>query len=134
VYIYANGQGTLEDNDIFANENVGVGITTGSNPTLRKNKIHNCSQSGVQVYANGKGILEENDIFENAYAGVRISKSGNPILRNNRIVKNKYEAIWITDNSGGTFENNDLRENKRGTWDIAPGCKGKVIRKGNIES
>jgi F-box protein 11 len=84
VYVYENGQGVLEDNEIFGNI-VGVMITTGGNPTLRRNRIYDSKgESGVYVYENGQGVLEDNEIFGNAYAGVEISDGGNPLLRRNR--------------------------------------------------
>ena len=68
VFVYDNGLGTLEDNDITANGLSGVEIRTGGNPTLRRNQIHDNKQSGVYVHDNGLGTLEDNDITANAFA------------------------------------------------------------------
>ena len=40
VYVFDDGLGILEDNDITANALAGVAIRTGGNPTLRRNTIH----------------------------------------------------------------------------------------------
>jgi len=41
VYVYENGQGILEGNEIFCNAFSGVEIKKGGNPILRHNKIYN---------------------------------------------------------------------------------------------
>ncbi len=38
--VYENGQGVIEDNEIYGNTLSGVDIKEGGNPTLRRNKIH----------------------------------------------------------------------------------------------
>ena len=88
----ANGQGTLEDNDIFANAFAGVEIKEGGNPTLRRNRIHDGKQSGVHVHENGQGTLEDNEIIANARRGRRDQEGGNPTLRRNRISENGYRG------------------------------------------
>ena len=47
VFVYENGLGTLEDNEIFGNAYSGVQIKSGGNPTLRRNRIHDGKQGGV---------------------------------------------------------------------------------------
>ena len=128
-----NGLGTLEDNEIFANAFAGVQIREGSNPMLRRNRIHDGSQAGVFVYQSGLGMLEDNEIFANANAGILITEGGNPVLRRNRIAENGGHAVRIYNGGRGTFENNDLRSNTRGAWGIDNDCKDKVILRRNQE-
>ena len=47
VFIYENGLGTFEDNDIFGNAYSEVLIATGGNPTLRRNRIDGSKQASV---------------------------------------------------------------------------------------
>ena len=69
-FFYGNGQGTLEDNDIFANALAGVDIT-GGHPTLRRNRITKNGDVGVKVQlgrpgrGHGGGIFEDNDLRGN---------------------------------------------------------------------
>jgi parallel beta-helix repeat protein len=104
-----------------------------SNPTLRRNRIHDGKEAGVTVHKNGQGVLEDNDILANAHCGVVIFEGGNPTLRRNRISGNGYEAIWVYKGGGGVFEDNDLRGNTKGAWDIRKDCETKVTRRGNQE-
>ena len=78
VYVYDNGQGTLEDNDITGNGSSGVAISGGGNPAVRGNRIHDNKANGVWVYDNGQGTAEDNDITGNALAGVAISEGRQP--------------------------------------------------------
>ncbi|WYD81094.1 MAG: TIR domain-containing protein [Candidatus Electrothrix gigas] len=72
IYFYENGQGTLEDNDIFANTLAGIDIASG-HPTLRRNRITKNDDVGVKVRRcklnlnwRGGGIFEDNDLRDNA--------------------------------------------------------------------
>jgi F-box protein 11 len=103
VFVYDNGQGVLEDNEIFRNT-CGVSISTGGNPTLRRNHIHDCEDGGVIVYNNGQGLLEDNDIL----SFVVIGEGGNPTLRRNRIHDCEDDGVLIQENGQGVLEDNDI--------------------------
>jgi F-box protein 11 len=64
--------GTIEENDIYGNTLAGVWVTTGSQPVLRRNRIHDGKQVGVYFYDRGGGILEDNEIYNHKYSGVQI--------------------------------------------------------------
>ncbi len=105
---YENGQGLLEDNDIFGNAHPGAQIKTGGNPALRGNRIYDGKAPGVLVWENGQGLLEDNDIFGNALAGVQIRTGGNPTLRSNRIHDGKQSGVFVWENGQGLLEDNDI--------------------------
>ena len=67
-----NGRGIIEGNEIHSNALAGVWITTGSQPTLRRNRIHSGKQVGIYFYDNGGGVLEENDIYNHCFSGIQI--------------------------------------------------------------
>jgi parallel beta-helix repeat protein len=121
VFVYANGKGTLEDNDIFANAAAGVAIMTGGNPTLRRNRIYDGEQSGVYVFGNGRGTLEDNEIFANTLAGVAITEGGNPTLRRNQIHDGNEIGVYVAANGRGTLEENDIFRNARAGVEIKTG-------------
>ncbi len=84
------GNGTLEDNDIFANALAGVNIASG-HTTLRRNRITKNDEVGVKVQylrpgmRSGGGIFEDNDLRDNAggaweihpYCEVRLQRRRN---------------------------------------------------------
>jgi parallel beta-helix repeat protein len=122
VWVYDNGLGTLEDNDITGNKVSAVEIKAGgSNPTLRRNQIHDNKTTGVLIHDNGLGTLEDNDIAVNGLSGVQIRTGGNPTLRHNQIHDNKETGVYVNDNGLGTLEDNDIAAN---------GWSGVSIRSG----
>ena len=52
-----SGLGFIEDNEIFDNAMAGVWIKTDSNPTLRRNKIHDGRDGGICIFNGGRGTL-----------------------------------------------------------------------------
>lgn len=51
------GLGCIEDNEIFDNAMAGVWIKTDSNPTLRRNKIHDGRDGGICIFNGGRGTV-----------------------------------------------------------------------------
>lgn len=51
----SSGLGFIEDNEIFDNAMAGVWIKTDSNPTLRRNKIHDGRDGGICIFNGGRG-------------------------------------------------------------------------------
>jgi parallel beta-helix repeat protein len=121
VFVYENGLGTLEDNEIFGNALSGVEIESGGNPTLRRNRIYDGKQSGVYVQESGLGTLEDNEIFGNAMAGVEISSGGNPTLRRNRIHSGRQSGVFVVENGLGTLEDNEIFGNALAGVEISSG-------------
>ena len=132
VYVLDNGQGTLEDNEIFANALSGVRSKPAAIPPCAAT-ASTMDKAASIVQDSGQGTLEDNEIFANALSGITIKTGGNPTLRRNRITENKHEAIWVYELGQGVFVENDLRGNAKGAWDIAPECLDKVTRERNQE-
>lgn len=132
VIVFENGQGTVEDNDIFGHRFSGVQIYDRGDPTLRHNRIRDGKQSGIFVSGSGRGTIEENEIIGNEFAGVTV-EDGTPTVRRNTIKASGLAAISVYGNGGGIFEDNDLRDNKLGAWLISEDSIANVNREGNIE-
>jgi parallel beta-helix repeat protein len=128
VLIHSRARGTLEDNEILANEGPGVEIRSDSNPLLRRNRIHDGRGSGVHC-EGGKGILEENEIFANGLAGVDIGAVSHPTLIRNRIHHGRAEGIAVHDGGEGVIEGNEILANGRAGVEIASG--GNPTLRGN---
>jgi parallel beta-helix repeat protein len=65
VYVYEDGQGTLEDNDISGNALVGANIKEGGNPTVRRNRITKNGSEAIWITDGGSGTFENNDLRGN---------------------------------------------------------------------
>jgi parallel beta-helix repeat protein len=57
----------------LGNTLAGVQIRSGSNPLVRRNKIHNGCHGGIYIHDGGMGTIEENDIYGNTLAGVWVT-------------------------------------------------------------
>jgi len=133
IFVYENGQGLIEDNDIFGNALANIEIKEAGNPIIRRNKIHDGKESGIYVWNNGQGLIEDNDIFGNANSGIANKEADNPTVRGNRINKNGWRAVYVHDKGAGIIENNDLRDNENGAWLISDDSKDLVKPSGNKE-
>lgn len=49
VYIFGDGRGLIESNDIYGNALAGIQIRTNSCPIVRHNKIHDGQHGGIYV-------------------------------------------------------------------------------------
>ena len=121
IYVYENGQGIIENNDVYGNANTGVYISDGGNPIVKSNKIHDMKSTGVDVVRKGQGIIEDNDIYGNVHSGIWISSEGNPIVKKNRIYNGESSGIDINRNGLGLIEDNDIYGNAKGGIDIKSG-------------
>ncbi|AFZ14509.1 serine/threonine protein kinase [Crinalium epipsammum PCC 9333] len=131
VYFHENGQGTVEDCDIFANAASGVGITSGGNPIIRRCQIHDGKKAGVVVKENGQGTVEDCDIFANANVGVVITSGGNPIIRRCQIHDGKKAGVAVQENGQGTVEDCDIFANTNAGIGITKGGN-PIIRRCQI--
>jgi parallel beta-helix repeat protein len=85
VYVYDQGLGIFEGNDIAANTQAGVTISAGGNPTLRRNRINRNGYQAVWIYDGGRGVFEDNDLTGNkrgawsiaAEAKGQVTRTGN---------------------------------------------------------
>ncbi len=107
----AQGRLDLEECDISGRGNAGVAILGGAEPRVRRNRIHDCQQSGIFVYDNGAGLIEDNEIFGNALAGVSITAGGNPTVRWNRIYDGKTCGVFAYEKGAGLIEDNIIVSN-----------------------
>ena len=84
VFVYEEGRGTLEDNEIFANA-FGVEIMTGGDPILRRNRINENGYQAIRVYEGGRGTFDDNDLRNNKEGAWDIAKDcqANVTRRNN---------------------------------------------------
>jgi parallel beta-helix repeat protein len=78
----------LEDNDITANAYPGVGIRTGGNPTLRRNRINRNEYQAIWVHEGGKGVVEDNDLTDNKRGAwdIAADSEGNVTRARNRVL------------------------------------------------
>jgi F-box protein 11 len=62
VYIFGEGRGLIEQNNIYGNALAGIQIRTCSDPIVRLNKIHDGQHGGIYVHEKGRGLIAENEV------------------------------------------------------------------------
>jgi parallel beta-helix repeat protein len=84
VYVYDNGAGVIEDNEIFANGNAGISVSDGGNPTVRRNTISRNGYEAIWILNNGGGTYEDNDLRENTRGAWDIDASSQGNVKRGR--------------------------------------------------
>lgn len=93
IYVFGDGRGLIENNDIYGNALAGIQIRSNSNPIVRKNRIHHGKHGGIYIHEGGMGLIEDNEIYANTLAGIWITTGSAPILRHNRIHSGKQVDV-----------------------------------------
>jgi parallel beta-helix repeat protein len=131
IFVYDNGQGTVEDCEIFANALSGLEIKEGANPVIRRCKIHDAQQDGILVHKNAQGTVEDCEISHNALGGVEIRENANPVIRRCKIHDGKTGGIYVHKNGQGTVEDCEISSNAYSGVEIKDGGN-PVIRRSKI--
>ncbi len=111
--------GTIEDNEIFRNREVGI-RTESPDVVVRGNRIHDNIGGGVFVQPKTKGVFERNQIIDNKKWGFMVADGADPTLRDNR-VQGSPLGIVVCRTSRGTYIGNDVRGNARVGLLLDPG-------------
>jgi parallel beta-helix repeat protein len=124
----AQGRLELEDCDVSSEGSACIAVLNYADPRLRRNRIHNGTQSGVFVYQHGRGTFEDNEIFGHAFSGVEIKEGGNPTLRRNQIRNCRGNGVYVNESGLGTVEDNEISGNGKAGVKVAQGGKAAVRR------
>ena len=49
IYVFGDGRGLIENNEIYGNALAGIQIRSNSNPIVRKNRIHHGKHGGKEI-------------------------------------------------------------------------------------
>uniref|UniRef100_A0A915EMP9 F-box protein 11 n=1 Tax=Ditylenchus dipsaci TaxID=166011 RepID=A0A915EMP9_9BILA len=128
VYIFGEGRGLIEQNNIYGNALAGIQIRTNSDPIVRLNKIHDGLHGGIYVHEKGKGLIEENEVYGNTLAGIWVTTGSSPILRKNRIHSGKQVGVYFYDSGHGLLEENDIFNHLYSGVQIRTGSNPKITR------
>ncbi len=121
ILVEANAQGTIEDCDIFANQDGGIEIREGASPIIINCQIHDNKSSGLFAWRSGKGLIEKCDVFGNNKSGVEIKENASPTVRSCQIRENKQNGVWVLKNGQGVIEKCDIFNNNSSGVEIREG-------------
>lgn len=77
IYVYENGQGIIEDCDIFGNAYAGAEIREGGNPYIMRCRINRNGYEAVRAYDRGSGVIEDCDLTGNKHGAWNVSADSN---------------------------------------------------------
>ena len=81
VFVYEDGRGTYEDNDVFGNAHSGFVVQEGADPVVRGNRISANAYQGISVYGGGKGTYERNHLWDNKRGPWAIAADAGEVTR-----------------------------------------------------
>ncbi|MEA1994275.1 MAG: right-handed parallel beta-helix repeat-containing protein, partial [Euryarchaeota archaeon] len=98
--IYYNGaSGTIENNTVTENDDIGIECSYNSNPTITNNAITRNETYGIECYTNSSPTITNNTITQNEGSGIYNSNLSNPTITNNTITGNDNRGIYNTSSS-----------------------------------
>lgn len=111
VLIRRRGHAWIEGNEIGRLSH-GVRCLTGAKVVILKNRIHDCSTSGIFFRERSTGLVAGNHIYGNKEAGADIRSGSDPIIQHNQIHSGKRSGVVILDRGKGVIRDNDIYDNK----------------------
>ena len=96
VLVSDGGRGLIEGNDISGRLS-GVTIASRGNPHVARNRIHDCTASGVVAQDGALGQLDDNTVSGNAPCGVRICGGASLHCAENKVSGNQKQALGKLD-------------------------------------
>jgi parallel beta-helix repeat protein len=107
------GRLELEDCDISSTDGPCILVSKGSDPRIRRCRVHDGRQSGILITGTSQGTYEDNEYFGNAFHGMSVLSSAYPTVRRNRFYNNKRSGLSLSSDAAGTFEDNEMFENNQ---------------------
>jgi hypothetical protein len=108
IYFFDNAAGTVEECDIYENQNVSVAITEGASPTIKGCSIRDGKNAGIVVWNRGAGTIEDCNIFANAKANIGVSEEGNASFRHCRIYEGENSGVFVHGKGLATLEDCEI--------------------------
>lgn len=126
VYIFGDGRGLIEGNDIYGNALAGIQIRTNSCPIVRHNKIHDGQHGGIYVVnINPRGPNACLGLFSLPRAPVGKHSSdvgvfcvpqhekGQGVIEENEVYSNTLAGVWVTTGSTPVLRRNRIHSGKQ---------------------
>ncbi len=113
IYIFDTATGTVEECDIYDNQNVGVAITEGASPTIKSCSIRDGKNAGLVVWNRGAGFIEDCNIFSNAKANIGVSEEGHATFRHCRIYEGENSGVFIHGKGLATLEDCEIYNHQK---------------------
>lgn len=111
IYFFDSAAGTVQDCEIYRNQNANVLIARNANPTFKNCRISGGTTAGFWICENGLGTIDDCDIAEHQDSGIVATRSGSPVLRGCKIHNSKKSGVFVDRNSSALLENCSIYNN-----------------------
>lgn len=108
IYFFGGSTGTVEECEVFRNENVGVATTRGARTIIRRCKIYEGSNAGLVVWDNAQAIVESCAVYSNRLAGVGVSEAGKLNMKGCSIHEGENSGLFVHQGGDALMESCDL--------------------------
>ncbi|MBN8591712.1 MAG: right-handed parallel beta-helix repeat-containing protein [Anaerolineae bacterium] len=134
VYI-PKGRLILEDCDITSSSLAGIQVcNAGTNPVIRRCRIHNGNSAGVLAYEKASGTFEDCEMVGNGLSGIQVTEGANPTLRRCRMVDNIASGLLVLQNATGIFEDCEMVGNGLSGFEAKTGANPILRRCRMVEN
>lgn len=121
MYIFGDGRGLIESNDIYGNALAGIQIRTNSCPIVRHNKIHDGQHGGIYVVSGQRdwGAASLDPAGWSGETDVRVLLSvfqhekGQGVIEENEVYSNTLAGVWVTTGSTPVLRKNRIHSGKQ---------------------
>lgn len=128
ILVYDQGQGIIEENEIYGNQISAIQVRADGKLTVRRNRLHDGKGSAIYCYERGQAVIEENEISGHGNTSIVIGAASNPSVRHNRILAGKQAGILVLDQGSGLIEDNDIHDNALSGIEVKAGGNPTVRR------
>ena len=118
---------TITRNIIHGCRDTGVVFKDGAEGSLVNNRLFgNCSVA-IEVHSRANPLIEDNDVFDGRQGGVFVYNRGKGHLRRNKIFRNALEGVEIKQGGRPLVDDNDIYDNLECGIFVHEGGEGRVI-------
>jgi len=109
--VIKQGRLNMEDCDITSCGDVGIVVSGGADPLLRRNRVYD-SERGICVTGGSRGTFADNQVYAIKLSGIEVTNGADPVFRRNSIRECGNSGIYVHGpNTRGLFEDNEIYAN-----------------------
>ncbi len=112
IYIHNTENGSIENNDILDNSEVGIRIYSSRNNSVADNTLSD-NRMGISLSASTDNIIEQNTI-SNQEIGLRLMNSAENVINDNIITGNIDMGLELFMADNNSFYKNEVSDNENG--------------------
>ncbi|MFX0125859.1 MAG: nitrous oxide reductase family maturation protein NosD, partial [Candidatus Hodarchaeota archaeon] len=131
---------TIIDNDVYANDESGIGLLQSNETIIADNFVHNNGENGVSLQYSNDNLIDSNIITLNGESrrgrsighGIWLNPSQNNVILNNTVINNQGTGITLLQSSNTTTYSNTISDNALYGINITIGADDNAVALNNF--